>query len=94
MGRLFFYYCSFRHLLASSFRHLLTFITCRLHANAVHGLIAESSPPFSIHIQVHAWFVAARFTFSPGGKLQIPAVNVLKITTSLKTTEIVFYATL
>lgn len=90
MLTIFFYYCSF----SNHAWHLLTFITCCLHANAVHGLVAESSPPLSIYIQVHTWFVTAWFTFSPGGKLQMPAVNVLKITTSLKTKEIVFYATL
>lgn len=71
----------------------LTFFTCRLHANAVHGLIAESGPPLSIHIQVHTWFVTARFIFSPAGKLQMPVVNIFKVTTGLKMRQIVFYAT-
>lgn len=61
----------------------LTVITCCLHANTVHGLIAERSPPFSVHSQVHAWSVSAWFIFSPGGKLEMPIVDVFKISTSL-----------
>lgn len=62
----------------------LTFNTRRLHANAVHGLIAESGPPLSVHIHVHARSVSAWFIFTPAGKLQMPTVDVFKITTSLQ----------
>lgn len=67
-----------------------TFITHRLHANAVHGPIAESGPPLSIHIHVHAWSVSARLVFSPAGKLQMPTVDVFKITTSLQVRQTMF----
>lgn len=58
--------------------------TCSLYANTVHGLIAKSSPPCSIHIHIHTRAFPAWFIFSPAGDLQVPAINIPEITVSLK----------
>lgn len=58
--------------------------TCRLHTGTFYGHIAESGPPFSIHIYIHTRFVPAWFKFSPAGIVQMPTINIFKITSSLK----------
>lgn len=58
--------------------------TCRLHTNAVDGLIAESSPPLSFSIYVHTRPVPCWFTFSPVSEVQVPAIGISKISLSLK----------
>lgn len=58
--------------------------TFRPHTDAAHGHVAVCSPPFSIHIYIHTRFVPVWLVFSPGSVAQMPTINILKITSSLK----------
>lgn len=58
--------------------------TCRLHTDTIHRVIAVSSLPFAININIDARSLPAWFIFSPSTKDHMPAIDKSEIAAGLK----------
>ena len=67
-----------------AFKMICNCHTCGLHTNTIHGLIAQSSLPFSIHIHIHTGLASAWLVWCPVGNDEVPSINEPEVTSSLK----------